>query len=235
MSRFISDAQLNSRDYFAQSGSDLFTKIMERIGSATGPEDEVSEIREKMDEVRRTDVQADRLGLVRDEWDYDRLANALEQSGKHGAPSDKASLAVISQYVDTLHQRSSTRKLIVERLTTFERVMSEFYEGKSVAVVGRRGLQIESQNGQSLAEDQLSAGEYHLLYLMVSAVLTRRVGTIIAIDEPELSLHIEWQRKLVSALLECSAHASPQLILATHSPQIAASYPESLVVLEPGN
>ena len=83
MSRFRSDAQLNSRDYFAQSGSDLFTKIMERIGSATGPEDEVSEIREKMDEVRRTDVKADRLGLVRDDFSVDFWIDLKTKTGRY--------------------------------------------------------------------------------------------------------------------------------------------------------
>ena len=52
------------------------------------------------------------------------------------------------------------------------------------------------------------------------------------IDEPELSLHIDWQRALLPALLEQGT--SNQLILATHSPFIYANYPEKEILLSSG-
>jgi ABC-type oligopeptide transport system ATPase subunit len=53
-------------------------------------------------------------------------------------------------------------------------------------------------------------------------------GTEIAIDEPEMSMHISWQNKLINALLQISSKANPQYIFATHSPDIAATYSNSL-------
>ena len=50
---------------------------------------------------------------------------------------------------------------------------------------------------------------------------------MIAIDEPEMSMHISWQNKLVKALLKISSKANPQFIFATHSPDIAANYNNS--------
>jgi len=44
-------------------------------------------------------------------------------------------------------------------------------------------------------------------------------------------MHIAWQRRLVPSLIRCASRAAPQLILATHSPEIAAGYPESMVEL----
>ena len=71
-----------------------------------------------------------------------------------------------------------------------------------------------------------------LLFLMVAALVTRRRGTVIAIDEPEMSMHIAWQRKLIPALVECASNAEPLFIFATHSPDLAASCPGAMVELK---
>jgi predicted ATP-binding protein involved in virulence len=41
---------------------------------------------------------------------------------------------------------------------------------------------------------------------------------VFIVDEPELSLHIDWQEKFIDAIL--AANPSVQFILATHSPAI---------------
>jgi predicted ATPase len=114
----------------------------------------------------------------------------------------------------------------------FETLMNQFLRGKTVSIHMKKGLQIETSSGSLLEEHQLSSGEYHLLFLMVAALVTKRHGTVIAIDEPEMSMHIGWQRKLVPALVECASGAEPLFIFATHSPDLAASYPEAMTELE---
>jgi predicted ATPase len=108
--------------------------------------------------------------------------------------------------------------------------MSEMFVDKAVTVDARRGLRIMSGKFE-LAESQLSSGEYQLLYLMVAALTTHRKGTVLAIDEPELSMHPSWQRKLVSSLVKCASRAAPQIILATHSPDVSMDYSDSMVEL----
>lgn len=65
---------------------------------------------------------------------------------------------------------------------------------------------------------QLSSGEKQLLILFTEALLQKNRKCIFIADEPELSLHISWQRKIVSTLKILNPNA--QLILATHSPEI---------------
>ncbi|AEI67445.1 putative ATP-binding protein [Corallococcus macrosporus] len=133
--------------------------------------------------------------------------------------------------MEFLESRAAERALVAERLLTFEKLASELLHEKKVTVEPEVGFRIETRDGQVLVEEQLSSGELHLLYLMVSALTTRRRGTVIAIDEPELSMHIAWQRRLVRTLFQCASKAEPQFILATHSPDIAAEYPESMIDL----
>jgi predicted ATP-dependent endonuclease of OLD family len=52
-------------------------------------------------------------------------------------------------------------------------------------------------------------------------------ASVILIDEPELSLHVDWQRRLVPSMRLLNPLA--QLIVATHSPEIMAEIPDSNV------
>jgi predicted ATP-binding protein involved in virulence len=64
----------------------------------------------------------------------------------------------------------------------------------------------------------LSSGEKQILRILVEAIGARDSAVII--DEPELSMHVDWQRQIVSAMLVVNPHC--QLILATHSPEVMA-------------
>jgi len=64
----------------------------------------------------------------------------------------------------------------------------------------------------------LSSGEKHLVRILLESLSAQ--GNCIIIDEPELSLHIDWQRELVSAMQ--TVNPQLQMVLATHSPDIMA-------------
>jgi predicted ATP-dependent endonuclease of OLD family len=53
---------------------------------------------------------------------------------------------------------------------------------------------------------------------------------VIFIDEPELSLHPDWQRLLMPTLLEIAP--TNQFFIATHSPFIYAKYPDKEIILD---
>jgi predicted ATPase len=65
---------------------------------------------------------------------------------------------------------------------------------------------------------QLSSGEKQLLIILLTVLVQDQRPTILFMDEPEISLHIDWQRKLIGFILELNPHI--QLIIATHSPAI---------------
>lgn len=68
----------------------------------------------------------------------------------------------------------------------------------------------------------LSAGEKQMLSFI--AYNTFYQNTIFIIDEPELSLHVDWQRQLLPTLMK--QDTSNQFIVATHSPFIYSKYPD---------
>jgi predicted ATP-binding protein involved in virulence len=54
---------------------------------------------------------------------------------------------------------------------------------------------------------------------------------IFIIDEPELSLNVKWQRRIVQSLLDCAEGASVQFIMASHSMEVLAAHRKHVVQL----
>lgn len=69
-----------------------------------------------------------------------------------------------------------------------------------------------------LSYKALSSGERQLLYIMLKVVNGRDKNAIILMDEPEISLHLNWQETLIDSIKEINP--SSQLIIVTHSPGI---------------
>lgn len=76
----------------------------------------------------------------------------------------------------------------------------------------------------------LSSGEKQLFILLSEALLQREKPYIFIADEPELSLHIGWQQKILGELLRLNPNA--QIIVATHSPEIAGNFPKRVINMQ---
>ena len=74
---------------------------------------------------------------------------------------------------------------------------------------------------------QLSSGEKQLFILLAETVLQNRKNSIFIADEPELSLHVSWQNELLRAISTLNPHS--QVIVATHSPEIAGPWENSII------
>lgn len=215
---FVREAQVNYRKYFEAEQLELLPRILKRLSHEQNSSREI--LFEKIKRIKEKSSNLTRMGLQTDESDLDSLMSVLSREHVKG---DNASLAVLEAYVEMQENKDQTRDLIANRLVNFEKIMADFLIGKTVKIDAIEGLKITTKTGE-LKETDLSSGEYHFLYMMVSALLCLRTGSIIAIDEPELSLHVSWQRKIVSALARCAAGASPLFLFATHSSTISAEH-----------
>jgi predicted ATPase len=76
----------------------------------------------------------------------------------------------------------------------------------------------------------LSSGEKQLLILLSEALLQRQTPAIFIADEPELSLHVTWQEKVVSSIRGLNNAA--QILAATHSPDIVGALSSRTIDME---
>jgi len=67
--------------------------------------------------------------------------------------------------------------------------------------------------------------------LFCHTLIARDRPSIFIIDEPELSLNVKWQRKLLEALLDVVAKSQIQFLFASHSIELLAQHRDKVVPL----
>ena len=87
--------------------------------------------------------------------------------------------------------------------------------------------------GRKVPIEALSSGEQHQLVLFFELLFEIKENALILIDEPELSLHVAWQKKFVGDLMKIIDLNQFDVILATHSPQLISRWTD--LVVELGN
>ena len=75
-----------------------------------------------------------------------------------------------------------------------------------------------SQIGETLVPYQLSSGEKQMLAILLTVLVEDNQPFVLFMDEPEVSLHVEWQERLIELIL--SLNPNVQIILTTHSPAL---------------
>lgn len=75
-----------------------------------------------------------------------------------------------------------------------------------------------SQIGETLTPYQLSSGEKQMLVILLTVLVEDQLPYVLFMDEPEVSLHIDWQQRLIDLILTLNPNV--QIILTTHSPAV---------------
>ncbi|WP_440427064.1 AAA family ATPase [Prevotella merdae] len=91
------------------------------------------------------------------------------------------------------------------------------------AETGKRIVRTEneirfSQIGETLTPYQLSSGEKQMLVIMLTVLVEDQQPYVLFMDEPEVSLHVDWQQRLIDLILTLNPNV--QIILTTHSPAV---------------
>ena len=83
---------------------------------------------------------------------------------------------------------------------TFIEILNRMFHRKSACILDNNELQFSTDSEKNLSAFELSSGEKQLYIIFAEALLQRERSCIYIADEPELSLHINWQEVLVDSL-----------------------------------
>ncbi|MDR0738345.1 MAG: ATP-binding protein [Prevotellaceae bacterium] len=117
----------------------------------------------------------------------------------------------------TESQTASSR--VNKRLQQWITTVNDFFftTRKTFGIQGNNVF-FKRDNGEKLSLEHLSAGEKQLLIILTHALIQDKEPFVLLMDEPEISLDIDWQYKLIHTIRKFNP--SCQLIIATHSPGI---------------
>jgi len=135
--------------------------------------------------------------------------------------NDKAD--VLSVYLDDLEKKMSFFDDLVKKINLFITMLNkkEFYHKKIIAIDGEFGFKFITDKKEVLDLTALSSGEQQEVVFLYELIFKIQPNTLILIDEPEISLHVLWQKVFIQNLLSIiDIHPTISFLLATHSPQI---------------
>ncbi len=109
------------------------------------------------------------------------------------------------------------QKIAGEKIHFYDLIDSLFADtGKTVVRTSNEILL--QQIGETLTPYQLSSGEKQMLIILLTVLVQDRQPCTLFMDEPEISLHIEWQQRLIRLIRELNPNV--QIVLTTHSPAV---------------
>ena len=100
----------------------------------------------------------------------------------------------------------------------FQDIVDDLFSYTAKKIDRKRNDLAFIQRGKVLLPYQLSSGEKQILLILLTVLVQDFEHYVLLMDEPEASLHIEWQQKLISTIRELNPNV--QLILTTHSPAV---------------
>jgi ABC-type dipeptide/oligopeptide/nickel transport system ATPase component len=127
----------------------------------------------------------------------------------------------------TLQNRSAE---IFEPRDKFVEIINRLLQRKTMVVKQSNELNFVTRSEKELTAQMLSSGEKQLLILLSETLLQKGAPSIFIADEPELSLHVTWQEKLIPSMRSLNTQA--QIIVATHSPDIVGGLIDRAIDME---
>ena len=113
---------------------------------------------------------------------------------------------------------ASAAQRLSQKKTRFQDIVDDLFQETGKKIVRTENEIRFTQIGEILVPYQLSSGEKQMLAILLTVLVEDDQPTVLFMDEPEVSLHIEWQKRLIDLIIELNPHV--QIILTTNSPAV---------------
>ena len=188
------------------------------------------------EELALEELQA-RLTALDDKTEEFKAIGILDETPAH--PFDVTSLRdmdstqarVMTLYVQDTESKLSALDDLARRARLLLDNVNGKYQHKELRLDQSDGLVAEDENEKPLPLEGLSSGEQHEFVLHYELLFGVRPNTVVLIDEPELSLHVAWQKRFLPELTEIVRLSGFDTVVATHSPFIVNEREDLMVAL----
>lgn len=181
------------------------------------------------DDYEKTEEKIQKLmeaGLINQEKNISLPAKKLEETEKK----------VLALHLKDINDKLSVFDELQQRIETFTGIVSPKLRNKNFRINREHGFVFEVTQGQKgmLEPTVLSSGEQHQIVLFYELIFKSGENSFFFIDEPEISLHVDWQRQFLEDILKVAKLGDHTFLIATHSPQIIGSRRDLAVALDEG-
>jgi predicted ATP-binding protein involved in virulence len=180
--------------------------------------DDLIEIAEKV-ESRREELK--KVGLLDKEEETFIIPDNLSEVQK----------AVLSVSLQDMQTKLNVFNDLHKKLSKFLEILNERRLNYKKIFISDKGFSFINSNGSTLEPSQLSSGEQHELVLLYLLIFEYPENSLILIDEPEISLHIDWQNDFLKDMEDIIRLRNFDILISTHSPDIVNGRTELTIAL----
>ena len=188
------------------------------------------------DEIPVSDIQT-RMERLTEKTENYKTIGILDETAAH--PFDISSLgtlddtrtSAIALYVHDTELKLKVLDDLANRTRHLLDNVNQKFRHKRLRLDREEGLIAQGRQEQNLPLHSLSSGEQHELVLHYDLLFKTRPNTIVLIDEPEISLHVAWQKNFLPDLMEIVQISGFDAVVATHSPYIVSDRDDLMVGL----
>lgn len=135
-------------------------------------------------------------------------------------------------YLNDTEKKLAVFDDMLQKLQLFSNILNERqFVFKQLEISPDFGFRFKTTNSEELSLTDLSSGEQQEVVLLYELLFKVNPNTLVMIDEPEISLHVAWQKEVLNDFLKIIKLQKISVITATHSPQIIGDHWDLVVDL----
>lgn len=173
---------------------------------------EISQRLAEFEEKRKRLVDAGLLDQERDPQSL--IGGTVDQT------IDETKAGILAVYVGDVEKKLSVFDTLAAKIDLFKSVINRLFRHKRMVISKDAGMTFTTDAGAPLEATSLSSGEQHEVVMLYELLFKLPPDSLILIDEPEISLHLAWQKQFLQDLTDMTGLSGFDVLLATHSPQI---------------
>jgi predicted ATP-binding protein involved in virulence len=195
---------------YAQITQSLDSSFPKRLFKHNSNGIDIEELKNRLKDLEEKRKKLSKYGFLKSEettfFDYDNIeANDTK---------------VLSLYIKDNEEKLSVFDSLINKIELFTNILNNRrFNFKSIEIDKDKGFIFLSKDS-NLKLTELSSGEQHEVVLLFELLFKAEENSLVLIDEPEISLHVVWQKEFLNDIQEIIELQKIDIIIATHSPQI---------------
>ena len=160
----------------------------------------------------------------------ERIVQILKSVDEYGDATENGESPLLKKLIVNMSNELNKESEYIQAVNKLEKIFNDYIgPEKYIQITEDRVIVKFHSSDETHKIGVLSSGERHLLVLLTIFVIEGNRRNLFMVDEPEISLNLIWQRKLLPLLSELAPNA--EIIVASHSPSIAKENSNYLVEL----
>jgi predicted ATP-binding protein involved in virulence len=196
-----------------------------RMLEQTEPARNADSISKALQSLEEKQEKYQKLGLIEEQ--NVSIPNLLRLVGSKG----EGALGSMTVYVTDMEEKLEVLDELAQRVSLLLNQINGKFINKELYINVQHELAVRTGQGDVIPVSALSSGEQHQIVLAYDLLFRIEPNSLVMIDEPELSLHVNWQERFLSDLGDIINVSNFDALIATHSPYIINGRNELLVAL----